>query len=80
MATGQSGNNDINGMPRLHTSKFPFLIFRSSWVMLYNSNLDRSLANRKSKAELRKDLKKWEDEMSKKKKTVIHDVREYQVR
>ena len=60
--------------------KFPFLIFRSSWVMLYNSNLDRSLANRKSKAELRKELKKWEDEMSKKKKAVIFDVKEYQVR
>jgi len=48
--------------------------------MLHNSNLDRSLANRKSKAELRKDLKKWEDEMLKKKKAVIRDVREYQVR
>jgi E3 ubiquitin-protein ligase RAD18 len=48
--------------------------------MLHNSNLDRSLANRKSKAELRKELKKWEDEMLKKKKAVIRDVREYQVR
>jgi hypothetical protein len=57
-----------------------FLSLCSSWVMLHNSNLDRSLSNRKSKAELRKDLKKWEDEMSKKKKPVIGDVLDYQAR
>lgn len=48
--------------------------------MLHNSNLDRSPANRKSKAELRKDLKKWEEEISKKKKIVVRDLLEYQVR
>ena len=67
---------DLVSMPQTSV----FLSFVQRWVMLHNSNLDRSLANRKSKAELRKDLKKWEDEMPKKKKTVIHDVLDYQVR
>jgi hypothetical protein len=49
------------------------------WVMLYNSNLDRSSTNRKSRTELRGDLRKWEEEMSKRKKTVIHNVLDYQV-
>lgn len=48
--------------------------------MLYNANLDKSLANRKTKLELRKDLKKWEDERTRKKKTTITDVKGYQVR
>jgi len=48
--------------------------------MLYNANLDKSLANRKTKVELRKDLKKWEQERVKKKKTIITDVNGYQVR
>ncbi|CAA7265359.1 unnamed protein product [Cyclocybe aegerita] len=47
------------------------------WVMLYNANLDRS--NRKTKAELRRDLKKWEEDTAKKKKIVIHDVIGYQI-
>ena len=67
---------DLVSMPQTSVS----LSSVQSWVMLHNSNLDRSLANRKSKVELRKDLKKWEDEMLKKKKTVIHDVLGYQVR
>ena len=48
--------------------------------MLYNANLDKSLANRKTKLELRKDLKRWEDERTRKKKTMITDVKGYQVR
>lgn len=48
--------------------------------MLYNANLDKSLANRKTKLELRKDLKRWEDERTRKKKTTITDVKGYQVR
>ncbi|PPR05993.1 hypothetical protein CVT26_005715 [Gymnopilus dilepis] len=49
------------------------------WVMLFNANLDRSPSNRKTKAELRKELKKWEEERSRKKKAVITDVKGYQV-
>jgi E3 ubiquitin-protein ligase RAD18 len=48
--------------------------------MSYNANLDKSLANRKTKVELRKDLKKWEQEKVKKKRTIITDVKGYQVR
>jgi len=48
--------------------------------MLYNSNLDRGLQNRKTKRELRKELKKWEDDMSKGKTIVVKDVVDYQVR
>jgi len=53
--------------------------FMTRWVMLYNSNLDRSSTNRKSRTELRGDLRKWEEEMSRRKKTVIHNVLDYQV-
>ncbi|KAF8162872.1 hypothetical protein B0H34DRAFT_650799 [Crassisporium funariophilum] len=49
------------------------------WVVLYNSNLDRSLPNRKTKSELRRELKKWEEVMSNKKKIVVDDVEEYQI-
>ncbi|KAF9484884.1 hypothetical protein BDN70DRAFT_796760 [Pholiota conissans] len=49
------------------------------WVMFYNANLDKSLPNRKTKAELKKDLKRWEDERSKKKKTVVSDVVHHQI-
>lgn len=48
------------------------------WVMMYNANLDRSLANRKTKNELRRDVKKWEEEMSRKKKPVVEDLVKYQ--
>ncbi|RDB24183.1 Postreplication repair E3 ubiquitin-protein ligase rad18 [Hypsizygus marmoreus] len=44
------------------------------WVMTYNANLDRSQNNRKSKQELKKELKKWEDERSKRKKTTVEDT------
>lgn len=47
---------------------------------MYNANLDRSLANRKIKVELRRDLKKWEEDMSRKKKPVVEDLVKYQVR
>ncbi|KAF9009454.1 hypothetical protein BDQ17DRAFT_1062312 [Cyathus striatus] len=47
------------------------------WVMIYNANLDRSEANRKTKAELRKELKKWEDD-TRKKKSTVDDVAMYQ--
>ena len=76
---GQSGNNDTSGIASHHALDFRFLFFCSSWVMLYNSNLDRSLVNRKSKVELRKDLKKWENDMSKNQRIIIRDVVDYQV-
>lgn len=42
--------------------------------MLWNANLDKSLAHRQSKSELRKDLKRWEEERkSKKTKTEVPD-------
>ncbi|KAG6811325.1 hypothetical protein H0H92_007989 [Tricholoma furcatifolium] len=44
------------------------------WVILYNSNLDKALLHRKSKDDLLKDLKKWEDEKSKRKKTTVQDT------
>jgi len=47
---------------------------------MYNANLDRSLANRKTKIELRRDIKKWEEDMSRKKKPVVEDLVKYQVR
>jgi len=42
--------------------------------------LDRSISNRKTRAELRRELKKWEEDMTKKKKPPIQDLKEYQVR
>ncbi|KAG6845719.1 hypothetical protein H0H87_004985 [Tephrocybe sp. NHM501043] len=42
------------------------------WVILYNSNLDKS-KNRKSRDQLLKDLKKWEQDNSKKKKITVKD-------
>ncbi|KAH6918987.1 hypothetical protein BKA70DRAFT_1394424 [Coprinopsis sp. MPI-PUGE-AT-0042] len=44
------------------------------WVMIYNSNLDRSKRNRKTKPELRQDLKKWEESAAKRKKVTINPV------
>lgn len=44
------------------------------WVMLFNANLDRSPHTRESKHELRKELRKWEDEKVKKKKNVEDGV------
>jgi len=42
------------------------------WAMLWNANLDKSASKRQSKAELLKELKKWEEERkTKKKKTVV---------
>ncbi|KAJ7243381.1 hypothetical protein B0H12DRAFT_832780 [Mycena haematopus] len=43
------------------------------WAMLWNANLDRSLSNRQSKAELLKELKKWEEERKTRKKKITAD-------
>jgi len=48
--------------------------------MIYNANLDRSSQNRKSKQELKKELKKWEDEKAKKKKTTVEDTAAHEKR
>ena len=50
-----------------------------SYVTIYNSNLDRPVAVRKSEDELRKELRKWEEGLSIK-KTHISDSKAYQVR
>lgn len=47
--------------------------------MLFNANLDKSIPNRKTMADLKKDLKKWEEERGKKKKFVVNDPINYQV-
>jgi len=43
------------------------------WVMLCNANLDRSSRTRKSKTELKKELNKWEEEKTKRKKNMVED-------
>lgn len=48
--------------------------------MIFNANLDKSLPNRKTRAELKRELKKWEDERGKVKKPVVRDAHQYQVR
>ncbi|GLB35428.1 hypothetical protein LshimejAT787_0209930 [Lyophyllum shimeji] len=50
------------------------------WVMIYNANLDRSSKHRKTKQELRKELKKWEDEKVRKKKTTVEDTAAHEKR
>ena len=80
---GLLGNNDTNSA----CNKNPCLIVNSyfskwtlyRWVVLYNANLDRSTNNRKTIAELKKDLKRWEEERPRKKKPVVSDVLGYQV-
>jgi E3 ubiquitin-protein ligase RAD18 len=50
--------------------------------MTYNANLDKSLAQRKSPAELRAELKRWEELQeanAKKRECVGEDVVRYQV-
>ncbi|KJA20285.1 hypothetical protein HYPSUDRAFT_827064 [Hypholoma sublateritium FD-334 SS-4] len=49
------------------------------WVLIFNANLDKSLPNRKTRAELKRDLKKWEDERGKSKKTLVRDTHQYQI-
>ena len=76
---GLFGNNGINSTlynPCLIVSLF---ISVHRWVVLYNANLDRSPHNRKTIVELKKDLKRWEEERPKKKKLVVNDVLGYQV-
>ena len=48
--------------------------------MLFNANLDRSSRTRKSKLELKKELKKWEEEKMKRKKNVVEDEVAHEVK
>lgn len=50
-----------------------------SWVITYNANLNKSSKYRKSKEELKRELKKWEEEKSKKKKTTVEDAVSHEV-
>ncbi|KAJ6606420.1 hypothetical protein DFH09DRAFT_1120145 [Mycena vulgaris] len=43
------------------------------WTMLFNANLDKSASKRQTKAELRNDLKKWEEQRKSKKEKVTVD-------
>lgn len=54
------------------------LIHLFSYVLIYNSNLDRAEHLRKSITELRRDLKTWEDNLSVK-KSGVDDVQGYMV-
>ncbi|KAF8188361.1 hypothetical protein BJ912DRAFT_851183 [Pholiota molesta] len=49
------------------------------WVMIFNANLDKSIPNRRTRADLKKDLKKWEEERGKKKKFAVKDSVNYQI-
>ncbi|KAG5354247.1 hypothetical protein C0989_003760 [Termitomyces sp. Mn162] len=44
------------------------------WIITYNANLNKSSKYRKSKEELKRELKKWEEEKSKKRKTTVEDT------
>lgn len=48
------------------------------WVMMNNANLDKSEGNRKSLAELRSELKKWEEERMEPKR-VVEDTAAHEV-
>ncbi|KAF8894717.1 hypothetical protein BD779DRAFT_859472 [Infundibulicybe gibba] len=66
-----------HGLPT-HGERSACIQRHQRWVILYNANLDRAVAHRKTKGELRKDLKRWEDERNKKSKTVVDDIMAYE--
>ncbi|KAG6890381.1 hypothetical protein C0992_001772 [Termitomyces sp. T32_za158] len=49
------------------------------WVITFNANLNKSSKYRKSKEELKRELKKWEEERSKGKKTAVEDTISHEV-
>ncbi|KAF9533516.1 hypothetical protein CPB83DRAFT_757682 [Crepidotus variabilis] len=53
------------------------------WVTIYNANRDKSVIHRKAKAELRRELKSWEEDLAKRKKgadhTLVDDPISYQI-
>lgn len=53
----------------------------SRWVALYNANLDRSVALRKRLAELRLEMRRWEEDRRASRKDPLKiDLAEYRVR
>jgi E3 ubiquitin-protein ligase RAD18 len=53
----------------------------SRWVAVYNANLDRSPALRKRPAELRAEMRRWEEERQRLRKEPLKtDIAEYRVR
>jgi hypothetical protein len=55
---------------------------RPRWVAVYNANLDRSPALRKRAAELRSEMRRWEEDKraSRKEPPLKTDITEYRVR
>ena len=53
----------------------------SRWVAVYNANLDRSSALRKRPAELRAEMRRWEEEQRQRlrKEPLKTDIAEYRV-
>ncbi|KAJ7702227.1 hypothetical protein B0H17DRAFT_1043261 [Mycena rosella] len=61
-----------HGLPT--TGDRPVLTRRHQrWTMQWNANLDKSAAKRQTKAELRADLKKWEEQRKNKKEKITVD-------
>ena len=56
-------------------------IMRPRWVAVYNANLDHSPALRKRAAELRSEMRRWEEEKrASRKEPLKTDTKEYRVR
>ncbi|KAF9466269.1 hypothetical protein BDZ94DRAFT_1251555 [Collybia nuda] len=62
-----------HGLPT--TGERTLLIKRhQQWVMAYNANLDKSVSMRRPISALRKDLKKWESDRARQKKSPVEDM------
>ncbi|OBZ75140.1 Postreplication repair E3 ubiquitin-protein ligase rad18 [Grifola frondosa] len=81
---GLPTNGDKNTLVARHrkafaftTSRDPAPVFR--WVIMFNANLDRSSGNRKTIGQLKRELRKWEeDQKSQPVKEEVTDVAAYQ--
>ncbi|KAG5639536.1 hypothetical protein H0H81_000683 [Sphagnurus paluster] len=60
----------------------PFGLFASCQVHVWNAaaNAHRAFKHRRTKADLRKEIKKWEDERARKRKTTVEDTTVHQKR
>jgi E3 ubiquitin-protein ligase RAD18 len=57
------------------------IIIRHRWVAVYNANLDHIPALRKRAAELRSEMRRWEeDKRASRKEPLKTDITEYRVR
>ena len=81
-ATGPNSSRVTNGQFKSLLSKWNEIsIIRPRWVAVYNANLDHSPALRKRPAELRVDMRRWEEERRRPKKEPLKtDITEYRVR